>query len=96
MMPPPFPFLPPGMTPPAGMPIPPFKGGTGMMPWFNDPMFTGAMMPPHLVQQMDGKAPEYQDDNKDIFGKPVQKASVPKKQVPASKLQAKPDLFEPQ
>lgn len=95
-MPPPFPFFPSGMVPPGmmpNMPMPPFAANGGPMPWLNDSMLAGGIMPP----SMDPKLTEFTDDTKDIFGKPVQKQPPASKYSgSASKLQAKPDLFEPQ
>lgn len=95
MMPPLFPFFPSGMVPPGmmpNMPMPPFAANGGPMPWLNDSMLAGGIMPP----SMDPKLTEFTDDTKDIFGKPVQKQPPASKYSgSASKLQAKPDLFEP-
>jgi len=86
MVPPPYPFFPPDMTPPHGMPpmIP------GMAPWFSDQMYPGGMPP-------SGNLPNPADDHTDIFGKPVNKVPAPSKPTPIARPppQAKPDLFEP-
>lgn len=100
---PPFPFftpgmpLPPGMQLPSNMSMPPF-GGDMTMPWFNDPVFAGGMS----ALSNGGKLPhDYHDENKDIFGKPVNNAppkSAPLKHYapPTARTITKPDLFEPQ
>jgi len=102
----PFPFftpgmpLPPGMQLPANMVMPPFVSSAGdmTMPWFNDPVFSGGMS----ALSNGGKLPpDYHDENKDIFGKPVNKTplqSAPAKHYapPVARPVTKPDLFEPQ
>lgn len=98
MMPPPFPFFPPGMPLPPGMqanmPIPPFNPGDMHMPWFSDPV----MVAGGIGQHTDNNLPlDYHDEHKDIFGKPVNKVPTGPPKQPASipRLTAKPDLFEP-
>lgn len=101
---PPFPFFPSGMPMPPNMAMPPLPGaGDGAMSWFGgDPMLAGGMGMP---SSMNSKLPaDYHDENKDIFGKPVNKAPTSsvnyyaaQKSVPSvSKGPNKPDLFEPQ
>jgi len=87
MVPPPYPFFPPDMTTPHGMP--PMM--PGMAPWFSDAMYSGGMPPPG------GNLPNPADDHTDIFGKTVNKVPAPSKPTPISRPppQAKPDLFEP-
>ena len=91
MMPPPFPFFPPGMS--HGMPhmsMMPYNSSGGIAPWLGDSMYPGGM-----TSSGDG-VPTPADDHIDIFGKPVHKVPAPTKQSPISRPQAKPDLFEPQ
>lgn len=87
VMPPNFPFMAPGMSP-HGVPM---MQSSGNAPWLNDPLYTGGM--PTSGDHVHNPA----DDHTDIFGKTIssQSSTPAKQQQPVSRLQAKPDLFEP-
>jgi len=95
MMSPPYPFFPPGMTPPPGMqpnmPSMPYSTGSGMTPWFTDPTYTGGM------SSSSGEALHNPaDEHTDIFGRAINHTPAPAKAAPIARPpQAKPDLFEP-